>query len=263
MISPFPDRPLRVRSSFATKKTLGGIALLLLGIGFLALFVFVEKESITQVLEDKKIWDTGVPASFSEVQGNERTKNFIFHEYDLVVRYGDKEMQARSAKVKFDTFLTSVDQEGRQESRYLESDPTKVAHSWAIDALTGRWLAISFMGVMGALIGGFSAWSGFALFGQLSLAKRCGERSEVVNLEITNVTPNVVNGKQVGLIYNYQGTDGDGKLHQGKAVFTMKEEPLFADEERKYLVGLHSPAAPGKFLVPRSDLHPFVSPVRL
>ncbi|WP_009966090.1 hypothetical protein [Verrucomicrobium spinosum] len=262
MITPFPDRPLRVRGSFATKKLLGGIALILLGIGFLALFIFIEKESITQVLEDRKIWDTGVPASFSEVQGNERTKNFIFHEYDLVVRYGDKEMQARSARVKFDTFLTSVDQEGRQEARYLESDPSKVAHSWAMDALTGRWLAIGFMGVMGLLLGGFAIWGGLGMIGQLTLAKRCGRRSDVVILEITNVAPNVVNGKQVGLVYFFQGTDGDGKQLEGKTAFKTKEEPLFADEERKHLVGLLNPASPGKVLVPHRDLYPFVSPVR-
>ncbi|WP_038161840.1 hypothetical protein [Verrucomicrobium sp. BvORR106] len=263
MITPFPDRPLRVRSSFATKKILGGIGLILLGLGFLVLFVFVEKESITDVLEDHKIWKTGIPATFTEVHGSERTKNFVFHEYSLVVRYGDKEMQPHSADVKFDTFLTSVDQEQRQEARYLESDPKKVALSWAIEASTGRWLAIGFLGVMGIVIGGFSTWGGIGMLRQLTLAKRCGERSEVVTLEITNVTPNVANGKQVGLIYNYRGTDSDGKLHEGKAVFTMKEEPLFADEERKHLVGLHSPAVPGKILVPRSDLHPFVSPVRL
>lgn len=105
-------------------------------------------------------------------------------------------------------------------------------------------------------------WGGRKMLGHLSLARHCGRRSEALSLEITWITPQVANGKQVGLEYGYRGSDPDGRTLEGKVTFKQKEEPLFADAERKSLGGLHSPAVRDKVLVLRSDLHPYVAPVR-
>jgi hypothetical protein len=253
-----PPRPLRLRSSFVWLNQLGGIFLLLAGIAVAIGYGWWQADEVKALLTQSRIWRDGVAAQRAEVGGQVRTKQFIFHSYELDVSYVDASGATHEHELEFDTLLDKVDEDTEVSVRHLADAPERFALSWAMEVKTSRWMAIIFLGLVGVgLIGGSLVYLGCHALRLLANGRRCARRSDEVVVQITQVTQQVTQGKHNANVYHYQGQLDDGRPITGKVSYALKHEPLFADPTRQTMIALVSPENLKRPLSLRGDFHPF------
>ena len=253
-----PPHPLRLQQSFVWKYQLGGVALVMVGLAAAAGYAWWQYDAVKELIDQNRIWQTGVPALRSEVSGRETTNKFVFHGYDLTVKYVDAHRTRHEGKLNFDTLGTEVDQATDPAVRYLESDASRFALSWAVDARISRWFSIGFMALVGVgLVGGSFTYLGVRALRRLGDARRCAHRSDEVLVGITKITQQIVKGRHTGNEYHYAGRSMDGRDISGKAIFPVKHEPLYADNKKQMMIALVPQENLQRVVVLRGDFHPF------
>jgi hypothetical protein len=253
-----PPRPLRLRASFIWKFQLGGLALVAVGVAATIGYAWWQLDALKELLDQSRVWAAGVPAEYCEVSGKVSTTKAIFHNYTLDVIYVDAARKRHQAKLEFSTLVTEMDQARNPVVRYLKDEPGRYALSWAVEAKTSRWASFLFMTIVGVgLVGGSFSFIGVVMLRRVADARRCARRSDEVIVQITQLTPQVVNGRRTGTEYRFSGQVAGARTVTGKVVFSTKEEPLYADAAKQTLVALVAQEALQRPVVLRSDCHPF------
>jgi hypothetical protein len=205
------------------------------------------------IAAETRTWNAGEPALSATVQGRETTNKLIFHNYDLEVRFVEKDGSRHEGNVEFETVFGSVDSTIAPTVRYLASDPAHFALSWGQQAIAYRWTAVAVFGVFGVVLGGvFLALPRNALR-ELRLARECSIGASDVELA-------VVSAKQDAKTVRYTV---EGQSPWGMAIRdTFVAEPvlggpLFMDELRTSVLALVSPRQPTRALVIRDTFFPY------
>jgi hypothetical protein len=252
-----PPCPLRLKASFVWKYQLGGVALLIVGLASAIGYAWWQYDAVKELIDQDRIWQAGVPALGSEVSGRVTTNKFIFHGYDLDVKYLDADRTRHESKLEFDTLGVEVDQAVTPTVRYLKDDSSRFALSWAIEVKISRWFSIGFMAIAGiGLIGGSFTYLGVLALRRLGDARRCASRSDEVLVRITRITQQIVKGRHTGNEYLYAGQTVDGRAVSGKVIFPVKHEPLYVDSTKQTMIVLVPQENLKRVVVLRGDFHP-------
>ena len=253
-----PSCPLRLKTSFVWRHQLGGAVLVLIGVSAAIGYAWWQYDAVADLLDQTRIWQTGVPGSRTEVDGKVTTNKFIFHTYDLTVKFLDANQAKHESKLEFDTLGFEVDQAKTPHVHYRPDDPARFALSWAVDAKAGRWLSFLFMGIVGVgLVGGSFTYLGVMSLRRLADARRCARRADEVLVRVTKLTQQIIKGRHTGNEFTYAGQTMDGRPVTGKAIFPVKQEPLFADAGRQTMVALVAQENLKRPVVLRGDFYPF------
>jgi hypothetical protein len=253
-----PPPPLRLRSSYVLKYGLGGMLLLLLGAAAAAGYGWWQLGEVQNLLDESRIWESGVPALKTSVTGHSRSTRFIFHDHTLNVQYVDAGGVQRFHTLKFDTFGADIDRSHPPVARHLKDDPDRFALSWAVGAAFSRWAAIIVLGVVGVgLIGGAFTILGLRALRQLADARRCASFSDELIVRIESVVPKTIKGRHTHNLFHFTGQTADGRVVTGKVELPKKHEPLFADPDHRTMVALVDPDKLERPVVVRADFYPF------
>ena len=254
-----PNRPFTVSSAFVWKNLLGGVFMLLAGIAMAIGFAYMQIGAVRQLFQQSEIWAKGMPAPRADVSGKVTSHDAILHDYKLDVEYTDARHVTHQEKLEFSTLFGTMKQNGAPKVRYLESDPSRFALSWAIESKTSRWNAIVFLLVVGVgLLGGACGLLGYQALVRVIDAKRCAQRSDELHLPITKVVAHHVNGRHRKNIFHFNLPLANGTQRACKVSFPVKYQPLVADAKNRSLMVLLSAHSPNRPCVPRSDFYPFL-----
>ncbi|MFT3868252.1 MAG: hypothetical protein QM715_07125 [Nibricoccus sp.] len=252
-----PSLPLKLKNSFVWKFGAGGALLILLGLAVAVAFGWWQMDNAQEILKQSRIWKSGVPAGSAEAGGRVTTRKFVFHEYDLDVAYLDQKGAVHRGKLKFDTLFNELEKDSDPVVRYDPAHPEDFALSWAVNRTGSRWASVIFMLLAGiGLIGGSAAILGVKALRSLADARRCARRSDEVIVQVTQVVEQNAKGKTTGYEYQFAGQLADGRSVNGKVVFPVKHEPLYADNAHQTMVALVSQEKIGSPVVLRDDFYP-------
>lgn len=182
-ILPEPPRSLtsrRLVKQLSRAAFLAAIAVLMGGgMGYFAV------SWTRDLLDDRAIFATGTPALAGAVEGTERSRKFIFHEYDFTLTYQDQKGERHEVRQEFMTVLGSVDEKTDPEIRYDPTNPSRASTSWSVEVTVSRavWCAFA-IGIAG--LGIFLLWAVFKTIRDAFLertAAREGREIEVRLLE--------------------------------------------------------------------------------
>jgi hypothetical protein len=222
-------------------------------------FAYMQISAVRQLFEQSEVWAKGAPAQRAEVSGKVTSHDAMLHDYKLDIEYIDAKRVAHREKLEFSTLFGKMKQDGVPEVRYLESDPSRFALSWAIETKTSRWTAIVFLFVVGVgLLGGACGLLGYQAIMRVIDAKRCAQRSDELHLPITKVVAYHVNGRHRKNIFSFNLPLANGMQRACKVSFPVKYNPLVADANNRSLVVLVSAHSPERPFVLRSDFYPFL-----
>jgi hypothetical protein len=248
-----PPPPYRLSPAFARRQLKHVVVFFLLGAGLPAtwLFFFAMPEA-KHLIAERKAWDQGETAVETKVQGRQKTRQLIFHEYDLDVEFVAVDGARHHGRMEFDTFLVTVSSEAKPHVRYLPSDPTQFALSWGREAWAYRWatVAVFSVGSLAATIGFFSLLHG--AFDELWLAYTCSSGAHEIELVVVD-KPSV---KTVRHKLEGQSPWG-GAIRDICDTQPVLGGPLFLDETETYVLALVSPSQPRRALVVRDTLLPY------
>jgi hypothetical protein len=258
-----PERPLRVHPRFLRTSWILAAAFAVLGLAGLIGYPLWQLDEARTILEDQRIWATGVPASDASVEGRETSHNFFLYSYRLDVAYTDREGREHQRALSF-AALSSVNQRAPVEVRYDPQDPERFALSWAVHKRGSRWASFAFLGGMGVVLGLVF------LFGARTVIRRIGDAqlvaaigSEEVELALAAVVYLKQHGRSTGQVkYRYLVPLPSGGQATHEVIFNRKkqEKPLFADPGETRVLALRSPKLPQRPVVLRNDLYPFQVP---
>src|SRR5262245_52896921 len=148
-----PERPLKVRQRFAVNSLVGGLT----AAGFCAAaavgFPVVMIDQAREIQSDLRRWDLA-HAVTGAVEWQERSRFFVFHEFELGVSDGQEGVARGEGRVKFDTLLGSPDTDQAPEIRIDDERPDAPLLSWAIEASNARWMATAFVQVASLMLAG-------------------------------------------------------------------------------------------------------------
>ena len=253
-----PPPPLRLSSSFVLKYGLGGLLLLLLGAAAATGYGWWQFGEVAGLIEQSRIWETGVPALTTSASGGFKTHKFLIHSYNFDVRYVDAGGAPHARKLKFDTLIGEVDRTRQPIVRHLKDDPDRFALSWAVEAKTSRWASILTLGLVGVgLIGGAFTILGLRALRRLADARRCASFSDEVIVRIDSMVPKTIKGRHTHNVFHFTGEMTDGRKVTGKEELPRKHDPLFADPDRRTMVALVDPDKLERPVVVRADFYPF------
>ena len=211
------------------------------------------------LLRTSKVWQRGVPSSSCTVEVKESTFKFVFHTYEFKVSYCDSRGELHNGTCEVDTVFSTIDQGREPVVRYLKEAPDAFALSWVLDVQNSAWLSWSCFAAAGIL--SFCCIAGVVfLCNELRLAFLCAQKSEEILLPVVKVSQESSRGGSKINVYHFQGENGRGQSLKGKARFSERQGPLFADASKTKMVALISEQAPRSPVVLRCDLQPFKRP---
>ncbi len=252
-----PPRPLRLNRLFVVEHITGGPALLLVGLAAACLGGWVTFGDASQLAEESRIWENGVPASQVSATCRVRTQRLVIHEHKVSVRYTDANGAEHRGYVDFSTLGAKYDGSKEAVVRYLREAPDRFALSWAVDAGTARILLIVLLA-----LGMFLATAAFGALGMRMLrrfatARRLAARSDEIAVRVVKVEPQLSRGRHKRSTFHYEGRAASGRELSGKESFPLDRPPLFADASGRTIVALVDPDDPSRLLLVHGDFLPF------
>jgi hypothetical protein len=253
-----PARPLRLSSKFVFKNYLGAFASLLFGLGIAVGGGIWQLGHAQDILEQKRIWQTGIQSRGAEASGKVTTRRAIFKEYNLTVRYV-VQGRIRTGKVEFDTLAVGADTKADPIVRYDPRRPQKFALSWAVDVTGARWVSFGVFFSFLVGIGGVFVWLFVSTLRRVSDARACAAESDEVWLTITGVTRDQYGNTTFKFRYT---AAGESTPRDGQSVVGAKMgAPLYRDEQTlAEVLGLVSARRPARPWLLSADLYPFDVP---
>lgn len=176
------------------------------------------------------------------------------------MNYADANGATHRDRVKFRTLGLRCDRSEQPVVRHLPDDPGRFALSWAVDARTGRVLALALLAFGAIFIVAMCAFHGARMVRRLALARRLAARSDELVLKVVKVEPVMGRWRQTGNEYHFEARAADGRHLSGTEEAKLKRPPLFGDPSGRTLVALVDPDDPARPLVLLQDFHPFDLP---
>ncbi|HEX4406433.1 MAG TPA: hypothetical protein VGM56_16790 [Byssovorax sp.] len=203
-MSFLPARPLRLQRGYMPRAYALGIALLLVGLGVTSAYVAWQWGDAAQILADEDVWARGVPALASDVEGSTTTRQLIFTEYELDVRYKDPAGGVHTTKSSFSTLGGGPDTSKAAEVRVDPRDASRFALSWGIESKTTRWISFGVLFSIGSALGLMVVWLGVMGIRRARLTVALARDSVEVECPVISALPQYVNGRATGhMIYNF------------------------------------------------------------
>lgn len=197
-----PHPPRKPKSGRLAKKLLTALFILLVGLGMLFGLGAYGVIWTRELLDGRALFASGARAEVLGVEGTQRSRNFLFNEYDLTLTYEDEKGAKHTTKEDFVSVFQSVDENSRVEIHYDPQNPDRAVSSWALDVEVGRWIWC----VFAFLIAGVG---GFVLFAVVKAFRDAFEEQRAAR-----------EGIEVRVLVNETGRD-----QHGNVTYKLEAEP--------------------------------------
>jgi hypothetical protein len=205
--SILPPTPRKPKSGRLVKKLLTALFILLVALGMLGGLGAYGVIWTRELLDARALFASGAKAEVLNVEGTQRSRNFLFNEYDLTLTYADEQGEKHTAKEDFVSVFQSVDDGSRVEIRYDPKNPDHAVSSWGLDVEVGRWIWCVFSFLI-AGVGGFTLFAAGKAFRDAFVEQRAARE-----------------GIEVTLVVNETGRD-----QHGNVTYKLEVEPKHGDK---------------------------------
>jgi hypothetical protein len=134
-------------------RTVKAIFWIVVGAALAIGMLFFGIKAVGSLMSDQGLWKSGVATDLVRVSGREKSSRMILKTYELDVEFLDAKRVEHKGKIEFTTLFMGVDQKQEPTVHYDAANPEKFALSWAIDTVTGRWMAAVFFLLMAPVFG--------------------------------------------------------------------------------------------------------------
>lgn len=260
----FPAPPWRLSLKYTATRYVFGVLFFLGGLALAVVCARLTADSERRLREEQAVWDAADSVEVrAVVDGTQQTQAFVAHSYDLTVSFQPYDGALQTEKLAFSTVGGGLDDEALTFVRYLRYDP-RDPHRFALDVAVGHASArrahhFLLLGGGGVLLVGLLLVLGVRLVQSARAAATVVQNGEEIACAYLFSEPELVNGKKThNTIYRFRFPDTHGGEVKHAVFKSNAGGPLFLGPENRVILVLVNRRKRTQFVVPRSDLYPFV-----